>query len=505
MIASKSSSLAYDPVLPRLSLLFSMPATAGRGLQRTFVLPADVCLSAFNDHLASLALTKQYLADAEAIAQRNHKSDNLVFHTTKRKFDFSTSLSKYQSSTSDPEKSPPSQVAARQPRSQSEVDQGKRFLDLKQSLVHSLRARLLGSKFYSINELYKQAEQRIQFERDFREKESVKDKLPDLDSIDLKEFIKACSTDKYQSRAIQNVLESGPSHLQKRVCELCEQSVDELLNDKYGNYILQQAVRTSEAVAKAVESKCLTSFDTFAMNERVSRVMQALSEVSHSFRLATFTWFADKLEKSVDNLAAVFLLTSAIQWSKSREEMELIKRALFSKSLKRIRGFKYFNRIMVSFVEKCDSKDLTLVYEALKIQEKFLELLDEKLGALLVFAMVKRDHEPTKQILLNTIQNHLTELCSAKYFKYLLFQLNLTENLCEIKERMVHAVARSNLLSSLGTTPLPFNYFLAYLVASLLSPEQLSILEKLAEDLEDPVKLMAALSSLKSQLRPNLF
>jgi hypothetical protein len=479
MMASKSPAVVFDTYSPLQLQQYFPPAWTCLGSEGKAALPARKSVP-IPAHVTGFKPTKPYLVDASAIAEQNHHSQNLEFNFSLSVFDYSKRHLKRKMMNKISPISGSETLKA--DRSTTDLSESlKAFEDLKVDTVQGIRSKLMRSRYFSINELYKQVEQKETFEQELEEMKQHSKQLPDFETIDLSQFVMLCTNNKYQSRAVQTLIEAGTPEQKRQLYLFCEQSVDQLLTNKYGNYILQQAVRSSGRIAEVLELKCLRALSALVKNEYASRVMQALSEVSDSFRLAVLNWFTVGLETSIETLSAVFLFTSSIQFSRSREELELIKSTLFSKSAKKISGCKYFKRIMMSFVEICDTADLDLVFDTFKCDKKFLTLLDDKFGALLVFSMIGRHHEHSVRILLSNLKDHLLSLYETKYFKFLLFRLVKADSLHLIKSRMLQALANSSSQTiSNATSCVPSCYFLAYLVISLLSPDSFGLLTKLS-------------------------
>ena len=442
---------------------------------------------------------RPYLTEVRERIESNHNTSNVEFTISPKVRDY---LKKHQEKSfknSRQTQEYSSQVS--EEHQPSEEEKKRLFEESRLKLDQRIRVKLLRSRYFSINDLYKQAEQKEAFDKEFEEIDYYVQSLPDLSTLSRESFVELCCTDKYQSKALQVSLCRGDSSQKKALLKLCESSIDDLIQNKYGNYILQEAIRQSSKMAAAIEFRSVFNLTNLMKDEYASRVMQVLNSVSQTFRLSVMRWFSVGLESTIDKLSAIFLLTSAIEAMESPEELNLVRGILFSKSSKRLSNCKYFKRIIMSFVDRCSPSDLDFVFTYFSFEKRLLSLLDDKFGALLINSMIKRNHPATIQVFLWMLKNYLPSLYETKFFKFLLFRLVKTESTGDVLQMMLDAVLEiSDQLLVNATASTDSYYFFVHLVISLLAPDMHPLLLQLDQHLEDKEKLLSIIRQLRKPI-----
>ena len=374
------------------------------------------------------------------------------------------------------------------------------FDDLKRSLLIEVRVLLKKSRFFSINELFKQIETREAFEAELESMKELSKQLPHISMITKEVFLSLSTGNKYQSKAVQTLLERGSVQQKQHILRLCGAAWEDLLDDKFGNYILQQAILDSPAFRAMLEPRMISRFSTLIVKEYSSRVMQTMVRVSDSFRHSALNWFASSdLLRMLADLPTVFLLTATMQAVQSPSELAPLKNVLISKTNQSILDNKNYKRVMMSYIEKCPEEELDLVFSYLKLASSFWQLLDEKFGSLVVCSLVSRAHEPTLQILLHFLQNDLCMLLKAKYFKIFIFRLAKEVSPFPIRCRMLRSLFSGNEDNLYNLTRKPETcYYLVFVLIHVLPSSQLDLLIKLGMNLQNHQLLSQLILSFKS-------
>ena len=178
-----------------------------------------------------------------------------------------------------------------------------------------------------------------------------------------------------------------------------------------------------------------------------------------------------------------------------------MREIVFSPRSSKLRKFKYFKRVLASFVDTCQTQDLDVVYQVFDIGSQFDALLDERFGTLLLNSIVLRGHRKTTSLLLSRLSKQLPFLINARYFKLFIHRLGISEASAVIKKKMLGAMAKAghHQLGKAAATPSGC-YFLAFVVISLLSENDEAFLRQIQVQIEHPDHLKKTLCSLASSL-----
>lgn len=436
---------------------------------------------------------KEYLSRISGRIDSNHSGTNIEF-----KISMTTPFQGRSPEARAKQASHASFGRVAQPSHLSQEESSK-FEDLRHFVMQEVRKRLKKSRFFSINEMFKQIETRQAFEAELEEMKELSKDMPDFSAVTTTMFVHICTVNKYKSKAVQTLLESGPPAQQRRIAQLCSVAWRDLLVDKYGNYILQQCCLTFMEYRYFLEAKCATHLSELVVNEYASRVMQVMVKLSQHFRQTILDWLASKIVENIECLPAVFLLTAAIQAVESHEELALVRSKIFSQQALAIKDSKYFKRIMMSFIDKCQPSDLDQIFLYFEFQDNFWNLLDERFGSLMLCSMAMRDHDLSIKILLGLIAGNLVHLLRAKYFKVFIFRVAKDASSRTVRRRILQALVNCSPDTLCEVTQrLEACYFLIFAVAQLIEPVHFNVLIRLSFELSQPQNLANFLISLKN-------
>lgn len=386
--------------------------------------------------------------------------------------------------------------------SEEESNRDYEYQMVKKEITEKARSYLLRNSCFSINELYKQAEQRKKFEDELKVLKLDAHKQAKLMTISRREFQVRCKADKYQSSIMQSAIEHCSQEELAKVSALIIGLFEDFLVDKYGNYILQQAVKSLPATREHVEAYCTMHLEALVIDEYASRVMQCLTQVSKSFRRTVFTFFSSKLHPLIENLSSIFLLTSAIYYTESDAELGPVKTLIFHSRSRPLLQYKYFKRIVMAFVEKSEPAGLDLVWKLYKFSKKFASHLEDKFGALLVSALIQREHPQTLLYFNQLLNQDIGYLYGTKYFKFLFYKLVTDQGSDTVKRQMLYSLLSMDKGKLAKATKCPSScVFFAYLVANLLPVEQIGVLFMLSQKFDRIANLRLILQRLAIDLR----
>jgi len=294
--------------------------------------------------------------------------------------------------------------------------------EVRNSIIELLRSKLLKSRFFSINELHKMKNVRMDNEIAFSPQgmERISTSLKKMTSP---QFLSLCTGEKHASKSIQNFIEASDCDRIQHVFSLIIQTTPDLIMNPLGNYVLQVAAQRSEAVASNLEEYCKHNLEYLCSNEYASRVMQSLVEISSNFRRTVLEWACLNLGLLLETLPSVFLLTAALMASRHPAELASVRETLLSSNAKQYSHHRYFKRILMSFIDKCSFDDIALVCNTYRINRDFYGYLNDKFGAFILIAVIRRGFKPTTDILLNAIKEDMIGLYHTKFFKFVFYRL----------------------------------------------------------------------------------
>lgn len=262
----------------------------------------------------------------------------------------------------------------------------------------------------------------------------------------MQEILVFCSKGKEHSIAVQDHLDLIPEKDIAVLGELAQQKLWSLIYDRYANYTVQKIASLNHSFRHCLVAFCKRSFAKLAANEFSSRVMQSLAELSDDFRYYCHEYFRQKPKALQSHISTVFLAASAIRSSKSQSEF-----AFYGKMLQKrpkLLNCKYFKRIIVSYIEKCEPDELERVYINLNIQGRVSKLLDDKYYAYIILMLVQRHSPSMIAELSKEYKLNFKKTISAKFTGFLLTKLVDRDDSTTLSK--VHNIVCSTHTSSLN-------------------------------------------------------
>jgi len=434
-------------------------------------------------HSSSGYQPKVYLHKMGKRIEANHTSQNLIFN-----WPGSRKNRSYREKTQAPEGS----------SRDSPYGLTGDFSDLKNAMLTRLKQLLQHSKFYSLHDVLKQKESA-------KKEKPVGNKQEDIESAAAYAVLLAKKSGDANADDIKLGQKPASKVLQAAIAEYSESEVNELLElintnfihmitEPSGNYVVQQAMRRSHTLAKSVAEYCLENLHELVKNEFASRVMQALVEISPEFRRSVFEWYAQDTNSLLDSLPSVFLLAAALSKSEGHAEFKILRDHILSSQNKRLMANKFFRRLLVIFVDKCDRADLEVVYRTYKMAHHLPNLLNDKFGTLVLLAMLLREHRPLERLVVSQIKTNLPDLFQTKFFKLFVFRLIKSQGNWSLVKNINEALTSAPKESlSLALSSPEATYFYCALLVCTAEPPQRLLLVSLQALLERPTALRRAL------------
>lgn len=381
----------------------------------------------------------------------------------------------------------------------SSVSLEGKFAARQDIVIEMLRTRLLKNRLFSINELHKTKNLKKPLGEESLSKELMAKFDMLLRSSDKAEFIKLCNEDRQVSRTLQIYIETCDTEHLTPVLSRLEQSIPDLVYHPLGNYALQIAVKRSPSMAGVLEEYCSHHLLELLNDEFASRVMQTIGEISSSFRKKILDWAGNNLGLLMETLPSVFALTAAISSAQSPEEFACIRNEILSQSARQYMKKRYFKRILMSFLEKCELEDIDRVCKAYLVEKQFLAYLNDKFGAFIVVAIVRRGHQNMIALLLRHLQQNIIDLYGTKFFKFVFFRLirdtdlgsQMLESLVSMKPQHQKAAMESRSAC----------LFFCYLIVATLAPTHSNILMEIEKAISSYDKLRVLLLRLPANIQ----
>lgn len=184
---------------------------------------------------------------------------------------------------------------------------------------------------------------------------------------------------KESSILVQGYLEAKRStnpHQLDQVAEFLCNKGDDLLLDKFGNYVMQHLVVIHKPSRDQIASQTLHHFIRYAEDEYGSRIMQKLCSECSEYCKKALDKFRVNFNQLIKNITGSILLSKLISKSKSEQwyswtidilskETDLLKKA-------------YFNRMLSTLVTCCSETVLARIVEMIK--QQIWILMNDKFG-----------------------------------------------------------------------------------------------------------------------------
>lgn len=261
-------------------------------------------------------------------------------------------------------------------------------------------------------------------------------------------------------RVFKTVMVDDQVNLKNIICS----DLEFLMLHKFGNYIVQKVIPLDSGIMLKAIQICRDKFDTYAVNEYSSRIMQCLVEKSAEFRLFTLKRFKARPGLWLKSIAALFVLSTCIKKAEMVSDFDFVKEILFKNKQQGLYASKYMKRALVSLVESCPDSELSTLFQELDIRKNILKILEDKYMTYLMVAFMRRSFMTCIMIVGEAITGKLKDLLQCSYFKLLinkLLSVGSPQALAGINTSL-RRISLQNLktLSSRGNNATNFYYYL---------------------------------------------
>lgn len=277
---------------------------------------------------------------------------------------------------------------------------------------------------------------------------------------------------KEQSIVMQHFIEDANEGDVAKISELAVPLIPKLIFHKFGNYCLQKLIVNNKHFREEFESYCLERIESLVFNEYSSRTLQTLIESGELFRRYFLAFCATNTKTITKSISYVFLVTSAINCSKSEEELLPLINDLFYHP-QRWFSKKYLKRVLVSLIHKSEISFLRRIELLFRQQGSFVSHFEDRYKVYIVLALLKREYAPCIQALKHSLAYQIDELIQTNFFKLfvdLLFRSRKWDMLSMIFQGVSNSQIFKRGLDQLNNDTCKVAYFLA--ISS--RPEQFS-------------------------------
>lgn len=285
----------------------------------------------------------------------------------------------------------------------------------------------------------------------------------DMEILSSNKLYDLFTANKEQSIAMQQFIQDASEGVVAKISKLTTPLIPRLIFHKFGNYCLQKLILNNKPFREDFERHCLEKIEALVFNEYSSRTLQTLIETSDLFRRYFLAFCATNTKTITKSISYVFLVTSAINCSKSEEEiLPLVNDLIYHPQ--RWFSKKYLKRVLVSLIHKCEPSFLRKIESLFKLQGSFVAHFDDRYKVYIILAFLKRDYLPCIQSLKHSLSSQVDELIQTNFFK-LFVDLLFRSRKWDVLSLIFDGVFRSKIairgLNKLNNDTCKVAYFLA--------------------------------------------
>ena len=362
--------------------------------------------------------------------------------------------------------------------------QETRFFRLQEEVVMILKQKLLGSKFYSLNELCKESALSKTLKNSTSSSSPSASRSCTLSSLSVQTFIDMATKSKESSKIIQGLVKTAPPSEQGHLDDLIAKSLPQLLTHPFGNYVVQHAMVHNLKIKTLVCSVVIDRLSEMVLNEYSNRVVQALCRYDAAFLQAVVAWVRKYLPQLLNNISVIFLIESLFKYSNENAEVLALLQDLklmLMRKLPDLACHKNFLRLLAAYSECCSDHDLQYLDDQFLLTDHMLEHLDNKQMSVLLLVLIQRKYLKAINQLLHHIQYNILDLFNTKFFKFVFFKLTRSESKVIDRELLMSLNNRLRKISAkrLSTMREDSNLFFCFLITSTLTSNQLDELQSI--------------------------
>jgi hypothetical protein len=199
---------------------------------------------------------------------------------------------------------------------------------------------------------------------------------------------------------------------------LCR-SLNHLIMDKYGNYVVQFLVDLHKPSKDFVYNVCIENFVKYAENEYGSRIMQKMAAISPKFCATALKVFSKYFDRLIKNITGSILLSKLISCAQNCQEYRFAIEIM--QANKEYLKKAYFNRMLATLVNVCPPTLLSeIVYT---IRNHIWVLMNDKFGNYVLQIVVERGDREGTILIKNACLKNGGMILTKKYPKFLIIKI----------------------------------------------------------------------------------
>lgn len=291
----------------------------------------------------------------------------------------------------------------------------------REEILEKLKNKLRGDKLYKIKPI-------PEIEEEFKNTESTQDPTEDLNDRELtiltsgSEFFEQCTESKESSLNAQQLLGRASSSQVLEAANRLDPYLNDLLLDKFGNYVLQKMLNTCEGVRNSISNICIQDFEKLCCNEYASRVMQVLIETHEPFRTASLKFFERNFKLAAEKLTACFLLIACMKTEKNTAFFAFVSENLIQ-LYSEMTTLKLYQRIAVVYSQYCSEEDLNNLASKVILKDRLISFLNCKFMTSFLVTVIERQYHPLTEMISDMLRTKLKETFRTRFFKYLAIKI----------------------------------------------------------------------------------
>lgn len=269
--------------------------------------------------------------------------------------------------------------------------------------------------------------------------------------------------------------------------------LEDLITDKFGNYVVQLLVNIHSETLKAVIELGISKFKEIAVNEYGSRLFQVVCALSDEFNQKALKLFEFNFDELITNIAGSILLSRLIATASSELNYRFAIRKLEKNKSYLQKG--YYNRMLATLVGACSDAMVSEVVGLIK--NNIWVLMNDKFGNYVLQVLFTRQHYQAISLCKTACLRNANNILFRKYPKYILMKIYELGTYSSFIQELVTAILKSSdiIYQDLASKSEAFHLFLL-LLGSMKPQPVLDALDKLETALQ---KCHKSLKYAKSQ------
>lgn len=241
----------------------------------------------------------------------------------------------------------------------------------------------------------------------------------------IENFQRLAFSGKEASIQIQIYLKGLDEPNQRRMISSFRPICEQMISDRFANYVLQYLLEMDEEIARRVGLRILSDFFFFAQDEYGSRTMQKLASVSADYCCHLLSLYNMSFDLLISTITGSILLSKLVALAQKEEDLGfLISKIRDDREYLRSAGF---NRALSVLVDRCSDQMLADLFDLL--QAHIWTLVNDKFGNYVLQVIYERGRRPeavtrlASDLILAECLKNIGGLVTRKYPKFLLIRI----------------------------------------------------------------------------------